>query len=106
MPGNAHISTLWFIMSRAILGISWLKRAFMCYNRSNLRQGDAMAQEGTMFTVKEACEYLRLSRRTLYKYMEEGALPYFLMGPAGRRRLKQGDLDALVTRAEEKGSRE
>ena len=59
-----------------------------------------------LFTVKEACEYLRLSRRTLYKYMEDGVLPYYVVGPGGRRRLKRQDLDSLVTRHNERGHAE
>ncbi|MDP2947911.1 MAG: helix-turn-helix domain-containing protein [Chloroflexota bacterium] len=47
-------------------------------------------------TVKEACAYLKVDRRTLYKYMKLGKLPYYQLGGVGTRRFRREDLDALL----------
>ena len=57
-----------------------------------------MSNESEFLTINEASEYLKLGRRTLYKYMDDGILPYYILKPSGRRRLKRQDLDALMTR--------
>ena len=49
-------------------------------------------------TLKEACEYLKLDRRTLYKYMQLGKLPYYQIGGSGTRRFRREDLDLLLVR--------
>ena len=46
-------------------------------------------------TINEACTYLRVNPRTLYRLMREGRLPYHVM-PSGRRRLRREDLDAIL----------
>ncbi len=48
------------------------------------------------FTPTEAAEYLRVSRQTIYNYMEQGLLPYFELKSRGGRRLRRVDLDALL----------
>ena len=48
------------------------------------------------FTPTEAAEYLRVSRQTIYNYMEDGLLPYFQLKSGGGRRLRREDLDALL----------
>ena len=49
-------------------------------------------------TVKEACAYLKVDRRTLYRYMEMGKLLYHQLGGVGSRRFRKEDLDAFVVR--------
>jgi len=53
-------------------------------------------------TTKEAAAYLKVTRRTLYRWMEEGRLPFFVM-TSGRRRVRKEDLDALLTPGEAGG---
>jgi excisionase family DNA binding protein len=48
------------------------------------------------FTPAEAARYLRVSRQTIYNYMEQGLLPYFELKSGGGRRLRRADLDALL----------
>lgn len=48
------------------------------------------------YTVTEACEYLRVSKTTLYDYMKDGRLPFFYLAGTRNRRLKKSDLDALL----------
>lgn len=57
-----------------------------------------MSNESEFLTINEASEYLKLGRRTLYKYMDEGILPYYILKPSGRRRLRRKDLDSLMER--------
>ncbi|MBI4287685.1 MAG: helix-turn-helix domain-containing protein [Chloroflexi bacterium] len=47
------------------------------------------------FTVEEAAEYLRVSRRTIYKLTKEGRLPAFQIGRERHRRFRKEDLDGV-----------
>lgn len=48
------------------------------------------------FNVKDACDYLQVSRQTLYNLMDRGVLAYTeVIGVRGRR-IKKEDLDKLV----------
>ena len=58
------------------------------------------------FTVKEAAEYLRVSRRTIYKLTKDGRLPAFRISQERHRRFRKEDLDRIPrmsqdTKAEE-----
>jgi len=48
------------------------------------------------YTVAEACEYLRVSKTTLYEYMKDERLPFFYLAGTRNRRIRQADLDALL----------
>ena len=45
------------------------------------------------FTVEEAARYLRVSRRTIYKWTGEGKLPTYIIGDRRHRRYRKSDLD-------------
>ena len=45
--------------------------------------------------VGEACEYLRVSKTTLYSYIKDGRLPFYHLA-GGQRRIKKSDIDALL----------
>lgn len=47
------------------------------------------------FTVEEAAEYLRVSRRTIYKLTKEGRLLAFRIGHQRHRRFRKEDLDRV-----------
>lgn len=47
------------------------------------------------FTVDEAAEYLRVSKRTIYKLTREGRLPAFRIGKERHRRFHKEDLDRV-----------
>ncbi len=47
------------------------------------------------FTVEEAAEYLRVSKRTIYKLTKEGRLPAFRIGKERHRRFRKEDLDKV-----------
>ena len=51
------------------------------------------------FTPAEAAEYLRVSRQTIYNYMEQGLLPYYELKSGGGRRLRRADLYDLLEKA-------
>ena len=53
------------------------------------------------FTVEEAAEYLRVSRRTIYKLTGEGRLPAFRIGKERHRRFRKEDLDKVPRPHEE-----
>jgi len=55
-------------------------------------------------TTAEACTYLKVHRRTLYRMMEEGRLPFYRIA-GGQRRIKREDLDALMVPGEAKNQR-
>jgi excisionase family DNA binding protein len=50
--------------------------------------------EKKLLTIKEACEYLNLSRATIYKLIKEGKLTPIKIGRSTR--LDKSDLDAFV----------
>ncbi len=52
------------------------------------------------FTVEEAAEYLRVSKRTIYKLTKEGRLPAFRIGKERHRRFRRKDLDKVPTPSE------
>jgi excisionase family DNA binding protein len=47
------------------------------------------------FTVEEAARYLRVSKRTIYKWVSIGKLPAYLIGDHRYRRFRKSDLDTL-----------
>jgi len=50
-------------------------------------------------TVDEAAEYLRASRRTIYKLCEDGQLVSYRTGERGHRRFRKEDLDRAMKRS-------
>ena len=48
------------------------------------------------FTVDEAAEYLRVSRRTIYELTRADKLPAYLLGKQRHRRFRRDDLDAVL----------
>lgn len=63
-----------------------------------------IAQE--WFTVAEAADYLRVSKRTIYKLTKEGRLPAFRIGTERHRRFRKNDLDKVPRQGEETRSLE
>ena len=55
------------------------------------------------FTVEEAARYLRVSKRTIYKWSSNGKLPTYLIGDHRYRRYRKDDLDNLPRRADHQG---
>lgn len=47
-------------------------------------------------TVAEATAYLKVTRRTLYRWCEQGRLRYYELESGGGRRFKREDLDKLL----------
>lgn len=61
------------------------------------KEGPSNQTEGqNWFTPAEAAKYLRVSRQTIYNYMQGGILPYYELASGGGRRLRRSDLDALL----------
>lgn len=52
--------------------------------------------EQEWFTVGEAAEYIRLSKPSIYRLVDQGLLPAYTIGPKGERRFKRSDLDAVL----------
>jgi len=52
------------------------------------------------FTVEEAASYLRVSKRTIYKWSSNERLPVYLIGDRRHRRYRKDDLDNVPRRAE------
>ena len=46
-------------------------------------------------TVGEAARYLRVSKRTIYRWTRDGKLPAYLIGNHRNRRYKRDDLDKV-----------
>jgi len=57
-----------------------------------------MAIQQEWFTVDEAAEYLRVSRRTIYKLCEERQLVGYRTGKRGHRRFRRKELDKVMKR--------
>lgn len=56
-------------------------------------EGDSTVIQMEWFTVEEAAKYLRVSRRTIYKWTKEGKLPTYIIGDRRHRRYRKSDLD-------------
>jgi excisionase family DNA binding protein len=54
-----------------------------------------------LFTPAEAAEYLKVSRRTLYRFLKQGRLSAVKLNGGGLR-IRQSDLEAALTPAEPK----
>ncbi|MCK4244913.1 MAG: helix-turn-helix domain-containing protein [Candidatus Omnitrophica bacterium] len=52
------------------------------------------------FTVEEAARYLRVSKRTIYKWSKDGRLFTYLIGSRRHRRFRRDDLDKVPRPAE------
>ena len=57
---------------------------------------DDQSEGQSWFTPAEAAKYLRVSRQTIYNYMESGLLPYYELASGGGRRIRRSDLDGLL----------
>jgi excisionase family DNA binding protein len=66
--------------------------------------GAAVVISQEWFTVEEAAEYLRVSRRTIYKLTKDGRLPAFHIGQERHRRFRKEDLDKVPRPDEEAGN--
>ena len=53
------------------------------------------------YTVDEAAQYLRVSRRTIYQLVKEKQLAPYKVGKAGHRRFKQEDIDAVMRKEQD-----
>jgi len=91
--------------------------AFWCLHKLQLVQGrieanrDPMKKAGLStgvplewFTVEEAAQYLRASKRTIYKWSREGRLPADLIGNRRHRRYRKDDLDKVPRPADPQGN--
>jgi excisionase family DNA binding protein len=68
---------------------------------TSLYGGMLMVITKEWFTVEEAAEYLRVSRRTIYKLTKEGRLPAFRIGKERHRRFRKEDIDKVPRPGEE-----
>ena len=53
------------------------------------------------YTVDEAAQYLRVSRRTIYQLVKDMQLASYKVGRAGHRRFKQEDIDAVMRKEQD-----
>jgi len=56
-----------------------------------------MAIPTEWFTLEEASEYMRASKRTIYKWYKEGRLVTYRLGRERTRRFRREDLDMVPT---------
>lgn len=54
-------------------------------------------------TVKEAAEYLRVSRATLYRMIADGRVKAYELPGSSRKRFKREELDELLSSAPKQG---
>ena len=50
----------------------------------------------TWFTVAEAAAYIRVSRQTIYRCMEDGVLTYYVLKYGGGGRIKREEIGGLL----------
>ena len=62
------------------------------------------AIQAEWFRVGEAAEYLRVSKRTIYRWASEGRLPTYIIGERRHRRYRKDDLDKVPRLADIDGS--
>lgn len=55
------------------------------------------SQVSEWLTIKETWALLKISRRTVYRWMENSELPYFMIAAGnGLRRIRRRDLENLM----------
>jgi len=54
--------------------------------------------KNAIFTFKEVCEYLKISKDTLYKYTQKKKIPSFKMGK--QLRFKKSSIDKWIAEME------
>ncbi len=55
------------------------------------------SQVSEWLTIKETWALLKISRRTVYRWMENGEVPYFMIAAGGGpRRIRRRDLENLM----------
>ena len=69
--------------------------------RQALERGKSMSATRAMLTVDEACQYLRISKWTLYRLIQAGKLKTLKIG--SRRLVRQESLAELVDQLENAG---
>lgn len=47
-------------------------------------------------TLEQAAAYVQVTKPTLYRWMQQGKLPFYQLAGTGYRRFKREDLDALM----------
>ncbi len=57
------------------------------------------------FNIKEAAEYLEVSRQTIYNLIEREVLRYYEVKGLRGKRIKKEDLDGLIQRSDKPGAR-
>lgn len=55
-----------------------------------------MTEDTVWLTLEEAADYLRISKPSAYRFMQEGSLPYYRIAGTGLRRFRREDLDAMM----------
>jgi excisionase family DNA binding protein len=59
-------------------------------------QDNQPEQKQEWFTLNEAAKYLRVSRQTIYNYINQGLLEYYELKSGGGKRIRRSALDALL----------
>jgi len=59
---------------------------------------DEQSLDDVWLTMQQAMKYLQVSRRTLYRLMDDGVLPYYRITGTRQRRFRQSELDQLLVR--------
>ena len=72
-------------------------------HRSAESEGDQLLLAGGLLTIRQASEFLQLSRSTLYELMNRGELPFVRIRTA--RRIPRAALVALAARELQGGHR-
>ena len=67
-----------------------------------MRRGDVVdSQVSEWLTIKETCDLLKVSRRRVYRWMENGEVPYFMIAAGGGpRRIRREDLEDILIEVE------
>lgn len=60
------------------------------------KSGTSNQEKQEWYTPAEAGKYLRVSRQTIYAYMDDGLLEYFVLKTGRGRRIHKSALDALL----------
>ncbi|WHZ29516.1 MAG: hypothetical protein OJF51_004318 [Nitrospira sp.] len=56
----------------------------MGISRSGIRRSDEQGSKDRLMTVTETCRYLKITQRTLYRYLQSRQIPAFKLGKEWR----------------------
>ena len=84
----------WNYARAKLIELGWIQKKWLGAAEHYLKVAAISPQE--WYTIDEAAEYLRVSRRAIYQFLQQGQLASYRVAKGGHRRFKREDLDRVI----------